>query len=251
MKTIFLTSSPFGPLDNSRTVEGFDSMNRLPENLSRFWKKNARCLVISAFPSDIPACINMRDSMEQSIHVNFPDIACLDIWDDRTEDFSAQTLASYDVVFLGGGHVPTENAFFEKIGLRENIQKYNGLVIGISAGTMNAAEVVYAQPELDGEAVDPEYRRFIKGLGLTKINILPHYQMTGNFMLDGMRLFEDITYGDSCGRRFLVLPDGSYYTSVEGQGTVWGEAYEIADGKMRLICRDGEYLSYGSDGAVL
>lgn len=247
MKTIFLTSSPFGPLDNSRKVEGFDPMNHLPENLSRFWEKNARCLVISAFPSDIPACIKMRESMEQSIRVNFPDISCLDIWDNRTEDFSAQTLASYDVVFLGGGHVPTENAFFEKIGLRENIQKYNGLVIGISAGTMNAAEVVYAQPELFGEAVAPEYRRFIKGLGLTKINILPHYQMTKSFMLDGMRLFEDITYGDSYGRRFLVLPDGSYYTCIEGQGTVWGEAYEIADGQIRLICADIEHRLYGSD----
>ncbi len=244
MKTIFLTSSPFGPLDNSRTVEGFDSMNRLPENLSRFWKKRARCLVISAFPSDILSCIEMRNSMEKSIRVNFPDIACLDIWDDRSVDFSAEILNSYDVVFLGGGHVPTENAFFKKIGLRESMQKYDGLVIGISAGTMNAAEVVYAQPELEGEAVDPEYSRFIMGLGLTKINILPHYQMTKSFMLDGMRLFEDITYGDSCGRRFLVLPDGSYYTLVDGRGTVWGEAYEIADGEMRLICRDGEHLIY-------
>ena len=251
MKTIFLTSSPFGPLDNSRSVEGFDPMNRLPENLSRFWKKNARCLVISAFPSDIPACSKMRESMEKSIRVNFPDITCLDIWDDRTEDFSAQSLASYDVVFLGGGHVPTENAFFERIRLRESMQKYDGLVIGISAGTMNAAELVYAQPELAGEAIDPEYKRFIKGLGLTKINILPHYQMTGNFMLDGMRLFEDITYGDSYGRRFLVLPDGSYYTCIEEVGTVWGEAYEITDGKIRLICADGEYRSYSSAGAAL
>ena len=115
---------------------------------------------------------------------------------------------------------------------------------------MNAAEVVYAQPELDGEAVDPEYRRFIKGLGLTKINILPHYQMTGNFMLDGMRLFEDITYGDSCGRHFLALPDGSYYTSIDGKGTVWGEAYEIADGEMRLICEEGEYESYAPETHV-
>ena len=105
MKTIFLTSSPFGPLDNSRKVEGFDPMNRLPENLSRFWKMNARCLVISAFPSDIPACIEMRESMERSIRVNFPDIACLDIWDDRTVDFSGNILDAYDVVFLGGGHV--------------------------------------------------------------------------------------------------------------------------------------------------
>ena len=247
MKTIFLTSSPFGPLDNSRTVEGFDPMNHLTENLSRFWRKNARCLVISAFPSDIPACEEMRESMENSVRVNFPDIACLDIWDDRSDDFSEQMLASYDVVFLGGGHVPTENAFFERIGLRENIQKYDGLVIGISAGTMNAAEVVYAQPELEGEAVDPEYRRFIKGLGLTKINILPHYQMTKSFILDGMRLFEDITYGDSYGRRFLVLPDGSYYTFADGVGTVWGESYEIADREMRPICRVGEHVIYGQD----
>lgn len=247
MKTVFLTSSPFGPLDNSRRVEGFDLMNRLPENLARFFKKNARCLVISAFPSDIPACSKMRESMEKSIRVNFPDIACLDIWDDRTENFSEQILAAYDVVFLGGGHVPTENMFFERIGLRESLQKYDGLVIGISAGTMNAAEVVYAQPELAGEAVDPEYRRFITGLGITKINILPHYQMTKNFMLDGMRLFEDITYGDSYGRRFLALPDGSYYTLSGGHGIVWGEAYEIADGEIQLICLDGEHRSYGSD----
>lgn len=247
MKTIFLTSSPFGPLDNSRTVEGFDPMNRLPENLSRFWKKNARCLVISAFPSDIPACIEMRESMERSIRVNFPDIACLDIWDERTMDFSAQALTSYEVVFLGGGHVPTENAFFERIGLRESMKLYDGLVIGISAGTMNAAEHVYAQPELEGEAVDPEYRRFIKGLGLTKVNILPHYQMTRNYILDGMRLFEDITYRDSYGRRFLALPDGSYYTSIDGKGTVWGEAYEIVDGQLWLICADGEHRLYGSD----
>jgi dipeptidase E len=62
-----------------------------------------------------------------------------------------------------------------------------------------------------------------------------------------MRLFEDITYGDSYGRSFLVLPDGSYYTCIEGQGTVWGEAYVIADAQIRLICADGEHRSYGPD----
>lgn len=245
---IFLTSSPFWPLDNSRSVEGFDPMNRLIEHLGRYWKRKARCLVISAFPADLKACMEMRESMERSIRVNFPDIACLDIWDDRTKDFSAKVLASYDVVFLGGGHVPTENAFFERIDLHESMKLYDGLVIGISAGTMNAAEVVYAQPELEGEAIDKAYRRFIKGLGITKVNILPHYQMTKHFMLDGMKLFEDITYGDSYGRCFLVLPDGSYYTFIDGQGTVWGEAYEIADGEMRLICRDGEHVNYDPDG---
>ena len=55
---------------------------------------------------------------------------------------------------------------------------------------MNAAGTVYAVPELDGEAADPSYRRFISGLGLTKTMILPHYQACRNDVIDGLRLFE-------------------------------------------------------------
>ena len=240
MKTIFLTSSPFGPLDNSRTVEGFDPMNRLPENLSRFWKMNARCLVISAFPSDIPACIEMRESMERSIRVNLPDIACLDIWDDRTVDFSGNILDAYDVVFLGGGHVPTENAFFRKIGLRKSMHKFDGLVIGISAGTMNCARIVYAQPELPGEAADPSFERFIPGLGLTEYNIIPHFNAVRNDVIDGMRLIEDIAFPDSMGHTFYALTDGSYLLQTEDSAEIRGEAYMIRDGEISQICENGE-----------
>ena len=67
MQTIFLTSSPFGPLDNSRTVIGLDPMNRFPEQVERYWRPQARCLVISAFPSDLKSCDFMRDSMEGSL----------------------------------------------------------------------------------------------------------------------------------------------------------------------------------------
>ena len=67
------------------------------------------------------------------------------------------------------------------------------------------------------------------------------------FFGESLNHFEDITYGDSCGRHFLALPDGSYYTSIDGKGTVWGEAYEIADGEMRLICEEGEYESYAPE----
>ena len=70
-------------------------------------------------------------------------------------------LCAYDVIFLGGGHVPTQNAFFHRIGLREKIRNFDGIVIGISAGSMNSADVVYAQPELPGEAADESYQRFL------------------------------------------------------------------------------------------
>jgi len=50
-------------------------------------------------------------------------------------------LYDYDVVILAGGHAPTQNAFFHKIKLKELLKIFDGIVIGISAGTMNCADV--------------------------------------------------------------------------------------------------------------
>lgn len=240
--TVFLTSSPTGPLDHSRLVEGFDSKNKLVENLKARWAANARCLLISAAPAQAEFADGMRDHMVEAMKLSGLSVDICDVWDDRTEDFSAAALNAYDVVFLGGGHVPTQNAFFQRIGLRESMKSFDGLLIGISAGTMNSADVVYAQTELEGESVDPDYKRFIPGLGLTKINVLPHYQMVKDTVLDGQRVFEDITYADSMGREFIALVDGSYILCENGVETIWGEAYRIADGTLERICEETQTL---------
>lgn len=240
----FLTSSPAGPLDGSREVNGLDEKNSFVENLRKYWKKDARCLMITAAPEEYDRNDNMTADFEEAVKKAGLTVAAFDLWDARTENVSKAALHSYDVIFLGGGHVPTQNWFFREIGLRENIRDFEGIVIGISAGTMNSADVVYAQPELPGEAADPAYVRFLTGLGLTKTMILPHYQMVKDYELDGKRLYEDITYGDSYGRRFLVLPDGSYLLIQDGVETVWGEAYQIADGKITGICEDECNMKY-------
>ena len=241
---VFLTSSPTGPLDRSRLVEGFDEKNKLVENLKERWKTNARCLLISAAPAEAAFADGMRAHMVEAMRISGLSVSQVDVWDDRTEDFSVETLKSYDVVFLGGGHVPTQNAFFRRINLREKMAQFDGMVIGISAGTMNSADVVYAQPELEGESVDPNYERFITGLGLTKINVLPHYQMIKDAVLDGQRVFEDITYSDSVGREFIALVDGSYIICENGTETIWGEAYRIADGVLEKICEEDQILIF-------
>ena len=158
---IFLTSSPTGPLDNSRPVDGVDEKNNFLVNLKKYWKDNARCLIISAFPADNAANDDMQGGMACAMQRSGLTLSAFDVWDDRTQDYSEEVLNSYDVVFLGGGHVPTQNEFLHRIQLKEKIQKFDGVVIGISAGTMNSAEIVYAQPELEAEAVDPAYQRFL------------------------------------------------------------------------------------------
>lgn len=240
MTSIFLTSSPFGPLDNSYQVEGLDPKNGFPDLVRERWKEDARVLIISAFPADIPANMEMRSFMEQALEISDLSLSAVDIWDDRTEEYSREALCSYDVIFLGGGHVPTENAYFDRIGLRDMIRDFDGMIIGISAGTMNAAETVYAQPEEEGEALDPDYERFIPGLGLTDINILPHLQMIRGMELDGMKIIEEISLGDSFGHDFLAIPDGSFVLIEEGLSTLYGEGWQIKDGQMRQICSEGD-----------
>lgn len=237
---VFMTSSPTGALDGSYRVEGLDPRNGFLEKLKSYWKENARCLMITGFPADIAGSEEMTGFFRGAVLKSGLTVSAFDLWDDRTEDTSGQTLRSYDVIFLGGGHVPTQNAFFHRLALREKLQGFTGILVGISAGSMNCADQVYAQPELPGEAVDPSYQRFITGLGLTDVNILPHYQMVKDSVKDGLHLFRDITMKDSEGKVFLAIPDGSYVEIAEGCSTVYGEAWRVCKDHMEKICQDGE-----------
>ena len=119
--------------------------------------------------------------------------------------------------------------------------------MGISAGTMNCAEIVYAQPEMPGESIDPDYERYIPGLGLTDINVLPHYQEVKDNILDGRRLYEDITYEDSMDNAFIVLVDGSYVLQKDDEQWVFGESYLLWNGEMEQLCEDGENLELNTE----
>ena len=124
----------------------------------------------------------------------------------------------------------------------EKLNGYTGLVIAWSAGSMNCADPVYAGPELPGEAVDPDFQRWIPGLGLTKTNIFPHFETLKDDMLDGMRLVEDITYSDSFGHEIIALNNGSYILIEDGREIICGEAYRILDGTLEQICADNQQI---------
>ena len=241
---LFLTSSPCWD-DVPEGVELpciLNEENQFVDKLRESWTPGAQCLIISADPENY----EMNDEMLEtfwaafSYHgMPFEDMA---VCDERNESDIEELIEESDMIILGGGHVPTQNAFFERIHLREILQEYPGVVMGISAGTMNCAETVYAQPELEGESRDPDYQRFIQGLGLVDLMILPHYQMVKDNVLDGQRLYEDITYSDSMGREFYVLVDGSYILVQDGKAELYGEGYLIRDGEIEKICSLGESI---------
>lgn len=233
----FLTSSPCFP-DNP----ALNTANQFAREIIGALPNPCRALFICSSP-DIP---EKTDEFAGHMHHTFS-LAGLKfnsytVLDSRNEKAAAELIAQTDFIILAGGHVPTQNRFFRKINLRKLLENYNGVIMGISAGTMNSADVVYAQPEIPGEATDPNYEKFLPGLGLTEIMICPHYQMVKNDVLDGLRLFEDITYADSMGHRFYALPDGSYLYIKDGMQELRGEAYLIEDGIFRQVSSEGAVL---------
>ena len=241
---LFLTSSPC----NDDVPEGvklpciFFERNHFVDNLRARVKSKARLAVIPGDPFSFDLNDGMADTFANCFEYHGMHLSSVMLCDGRNEDEAMRIITQSDVVLLGGGHVPSQNCFLERIGLKALLWNYPGVVMGVSAGSMNCAVKTYAQPELPGESVDPNYCRFIPGLGLTDVMILPHYQKVKDMILDGRRLYEDITFADSFGREFFVLPDGSYVLQENGKAVLFGEGYCVSNGKMRTICREEEYF---------
>lgn len=157
------------------------------------------------------------------------------ILDGQNYKDTEKLLDDSDLVILAGGHVPTQNKFFKKIKLRKLMQYFDGIVLSISAGTMNSANEVYAMPEEKGEAKSSTFEKFIEGLGITDINVIPHYQYLLTQKLDGLKMIEEIAIPDSKNRRFYGLLDGSYLLIKNGKTELRGEAYLIENGKVSKI----------------
>lgn len=234
----FLTSSPclYGA---PRAI--LNPENSFLDNLFSCLPKNPRCLFICSAPDDPDFTDRVSREMAAAFHEAGMEFSHLDKLDRRNQQDAQLLIWKSDFIILSGGHVPTQNAFFQEIGLREMLQNYQGVILGISAGTMNAAERVYAQPEEAGESV-PEFQRFLPGLGITHVNILPHYQQVRDYLLDGKRLYEDITFSDSMGEQFFVFVDGTYLLVEDGMTTLYGEAYYLHDGCMEQISELGDIV---------
>ncbi|MCI8697629.1 MAG: type 1 glutamine amidotransferase-like domain-containing protein [Oscillospiraceae bacterium] len=234
----FLTSSPCLP-----DSPALNPANGFVDELKKVLPGPCRALFVCSDPDRPDRTRGFAEDMRSSfarIGVRFTQVQVLER---ANQERCGELIAGAELIFLVGGHVPTQNEFFQEIDLREKLRNWDGVLVGVSAGSMNAAGVVYAQPEEPGEAVDPGYRRFLPGLGLTKTMLLPHYQMVRDKVLDGLRLYEDITYADSVGRRFYVLVDGSYLLGKNGGEELRGEAYLIENGALTQICRENERIT--------
>lgn len=240
---IFLTSSP--------CIE--DPLHELPciltneANFASLLKKAVADHKIGMIIAGDPYHDSLNDEMSDTFFKCFKRLGIVfsecRLIDHRDSTITKEDIENSSLIMLAGGHVPTQNAFFQQLQLKSLLKDYQGVILGVSAGSMNAATCVYSQPECEGEALDPHYPRWMEGLGLCDINILPHYQMFKGGMLDGMKIYEEIVAGDSMGHCFYLLKDGSYVHIKNDTYTLYSEVYQMKDGEMKLICeQDASFI---------
>lgn len=236
----YLTSSPtFYPNTALNPANGF------VDNLKRDLPPVLKCVFAASDPDDPAGTDAYADEMRLCLEDAGFKFTAFRVLDARNAGEAAALIHDADLVILAGGHVPTQNRFFNAIGLKQILSGFDRVVMGISAGTMNSAGSVYAMPELEGEAVDPCFERTLPGLGLTSVNIVPHYQYLETCMLDGMNMIHDIARSDSMTRTLYGLPDGSYLRIEDGSACFFGRTLLFDKGNIRLLCEeDGTVIPF-------
>lgn len=225
-----------------RHPHAFSNANSIVERMRSALGGRKNFLFISNVENDPQATQAYFSAVAESFKLTLP-FERYDFLDGSNLGRAKELIKRADCIYLCQGHLPTENAFFNAAGLKELLKNSNALIIGCSAGSMNAAARVYALPELEGEAIDPTFKRFVEGLGLTDINVIPHFDSLIGARLDGLRYIEDIIIPDSKSANIIGLADGSYIFVDGDLATVFGKAYRPYGGAVKVICKEGESLS--------
>lgn len=233
----FLTSSSCLP-----DSPALNPANGFVDELRKALPDPCRTLFVASDPDNVERTERFAESIRTGFELTGFRFDRYQVLDRRNAEQCADLIAGADLLILAGGHVPTQNRFFQEIGLRETLKGYDGVVMGISAGTMNCEELVYAPPEEEGEAIDPSYQRFYPGLGLTKTMIFPHFQETRYEVVDGLPTFETSLLPDSVERRIYAIVDGSFILGKDGREELRGEVYLIENGVLTQIGREGDVL---------
>lgn len=160
------------------------------------------------------------------------------ILDDRNKVRAKELILNASLVFLCGGDTYTQSLLLSEINLKDILKEYNGIVLGQSAGALNMAENVFSAPE---EIIWAKPTKFT-GLGLTNINIEPHFILDES-VLDADRLNErKCVIEESYNRDIYALEDKSHIRINGDEVTLHGNIYLIKKGEITKVCETGKII---------
>lgn len=138
-----------------------------------------------------------------------------------TPEMAKEYIKNADVVWISGGDTPTEYKYIKEYGLDEVLEEYDGLVIGMSAGTLNLAQTVIC-PICNGHDEQVIY----DGLGLVDITVISHYDMK--------EVPQEIIEL-SMKHEIYLMEDGSHILCNENGNCYYGNIICVNKGETRTV----------------
>ena len=130
-------------------------------------------------------------------------------------------LKSYDVIFLMGGNPVNQIEIINNINLKSIINNAS-VVIGVSAGAINSSnEAIYYNDY--NEKVET-----YKGLGLTNINVYPHFDINNNEFLKEVKMVSKI-------KSLIALPNDSFIRINNKSIELVGDCFKVDKEKVTKI----------------
>ena len=124
-------------------------------------------------------------------------------------------LNDYDVIFLMGGNTIKQIEIINKINLKNLINKAK-VVIGVSAGAINLSnEAIYYNDY-------SEKIEIYDGIGLTDINVYPHFDINNKEFLEEVKMVSKI-------KALIALPNESFIKLDDEQIEFCGDCYKVAN----------------------
>ncbi|MBQ7466457.1 MAG: Type 1 glutamine amidotransferase-like domain-containing protein [Clostridia bacterium] len=241
MKAIFLTSNVGSTktVDGKKVVTTLNNENKFVDNLKKFIGKDIKLCWIASNPDGFEKTKTYANYFAESLKLDGINVAGLSILDHSFDGNIKETVLNSDIVFLSGGHTPTQNKYFNEIGLKEILKSYNGVVIGQSAGTINLADECYIQPDNEQEFHDSYFPKTIDGLGFVSFKVYPHMNRAKIDQIDGISTF-DLCLKDSKMFDIFGMTDGGYILVQDDKAVAFGETLLFQNGSVKKILENGQ-----------
>lgn len=241
MKKLFFTSNTkhYHKVDGKKVPNEIDNTNGIVDQIKQLIDDNNGILFIASSPEDYEKVDDYASLIFAGLRLSGLTFYNYFILDNRTKDKAFEYIKQSNVIFLSGGDTYIENEFFKQLHLKELLQTFEGIIIGQSAGSLNLAETVYNSPE-EKELSEPIY---FEGLGLSSINIEPHFVLDTTDFDDSQMYQRTHILEESKTRPIYAICDGSHILETDDSTTIYGKSYLIKDGIITEICNDKESSS--------
>lgn len=199
---------------------GLDKVNGFTKKQKEFLKKDIKnnmniVFIASSFDNYERNDIKHKELVKlfNDINIKFNNIYLIDNRIDSNK--SKELIRNSDIIFLMGGDPKKEMDSIIEYDLVSDIKTKEGIIIGVSAGSMNQITNVIYKDEIDNNIL-VKY----KGLGFFDTNIYPHVDINNKEYLQ--EIFEVSKYA-----KILGLPNSSFIRIENDKVDIIGEHYYI------------------------